>query len=396
MTRSEAAPAPDLVDRVRWRLAQASAGPLRTEDVVAALRAEGGLRSESETLEMLARLRSELAGAGPLQPLLADPSVTDVLVNGPDEVWIDRGEALERTSVRFPDAEAVRRLAERLVLATGRPLDNAHPYVDARLPDGSRVHAVLSPVAVGGPYLSLRVARRSAFTIDELTTAGSLPGDTAAVLRGLVRGRAAGLISGGTGTGKTTLLSALLTEVPPGERLVLVEDSVELRPAHPHVLRLEARPPNAEGAGEVTVRSLVRQALRMRPDRLVVGEVRGAEVVDMLGAMNTGHEGGWGTVHANAAGDVPARLEALGTAAGLSREAVQAQVEAAVDVVVHLVRDRDGLRRLGEIATLEPAAEPGGRIRVLPALTVERSGAGALLQRRAGWERLQAILDRAP
>lgn len=396
MSQPEAAPAPDLVERVRWRLAQGPDGPPQAADVVAALRAEGGLRSERETLEVLARLRSELVGTGPLQPLLVDPSVTDVLVNGPDEVWVDRGEALERTAVRFPDADAVRRLAERLVLASGRPLDNAHPYVDARLPDGTRVHAVLAPVAVGGPYLSLRVPRRTSFTLDELAAAGSLPGQSAAVLTGLVRSRAAGLISGGTGTGKTTLLSALLSAVPTGERLVLVEDSVELRPAHPHVLRLEARPPNAEGAGEVTLRTLVRQALRMRPDRLVVGEVRGAEVVDMLAAMNTGHEGGWGTVHANACADIPARLEALGTAAGLRRAAVHAQVAAAVDVVVHLVRDRDGLRRIGEIAVLEPGSAAGGGIRVLPALSVERSGAGTTVQRRVGWERLQTVLARTP
>lgn len=396
MSQPEAAPAPDLVERVRWRLAQGPDGPPQAADVVAALRAEGGLRSERETLEVLARLRSELVGTGPLQPLLVDPSVTDVLVNGPDEVWVDRGEALERTAVRFPDADAVRRLAERLVLASGRPLDNAHPYVDARLPDGTRVHAVLAPVAVGGPYLSLRVPRRTSFTLDELAAAGSLPGQSAAVLTGLVRSRAAGLISGGTGTGKTTLLSALLSAVPTGERLVLVEDSVELRPAHPHVLRLEARPPNAEGAGEVTLRTLVRQALRMRPDRLVVGEVRGAEVVDMLAAMNTGHEGGWGTVHANACADIPARLEALGTAAGLRRAAVHAQVAAAVDVVVHLVRDRDGLRRIGEVAVLEPVSAAGGGIQVLPALSVERSGAGTTVQRRAGWERLQTVLARTP
>ncbi|CAM5674721.1 hypothetical protein SALBM311S_00132 [Streptomyces alboniger] len=214
--------------------------------------------------------------------------------------------ALELTAVSFTDAAAVRRLAQRLAAVAGRRLDDARPWVDARLPDGTRLHAVLPPVAVGCACLSLRVVRPRAFTLDELVAAGTVPPGGDRVLRALIDARLSFLISGGTGSGKTTLLSALLGLVGPDERIVLAEDSAELRPEHPHVVRLESRPANQEGAGLVTLQDLVRQALRMRPDRLVVGEVRGPEVVHLLAALNTGHEGGCGTVHANAAADVPA------------------------------------------------------------------------------------------
>lgn len=362
---------PELVARVRARLAIAGAEPTPAH-VAAALRAEGRLLGDGAVLAVVAALRAELAGAGPLEPLLRLPGVTDVLVNGPNEVWIDRGDGLERAEVAFPDDQAVRRLAQRLATAAGRRLDDASPYVDARLPDGCRLHAVLPPIAPRGTCLSLRVPRRRTFTLDELVEAGSLPPEGAAWLRGIVQARLAFLISGGTGTGKTTLLSALLGLVEPANRLVLVEDSGELNPHHPHVVRLETRPPNVEGAGEVTLRDLVRQALRMRPDRLVVGEVRGAEVVDLLAALNTGHEGGCGTVHANAAVDVPARLEALGAAAGLGREALHSQLAAGVDVVIHLVRDRTGQRRVAEICVLERA--PSGLVEALPAVTFPAAG----------------------
>src|SRR5690606_25793729 len=222
---------------------------------------------------------------------------------------------------------------QRLAGSAGRRLDDASPYVDARLPDGARLHAVLAPVSTRGTCLSLRVPPRRAFSLEELTRVGSLTADGAALLRRMVGAKLAFLVSGGTGSGKTTLLSALLSLVPPAERLVLVEDSRELAPDHPHVVQLEARPPNSEGAGEITVRTLVRQALRMRPDRLVVGEVRGAEVVDLLAALNTGHEGGCGTIHANSAAEVPARVEALGIAAGFSRAAVHSQLAAAVHAI---------------------------------------------------------------
>ncbi|MEU6346004.1 TadA family conjugal transfer-associated ATPase [Streptomyces sp. NPDC046977] len=375
--------APGLLDAVRLRLAAAGDEPTPA-GVAAALRAQGRLLGDTEVLDVVAGLRSEMVGAGPLEALLAEPDVTDVLVNGPDEVWVDRGAGLERTGVRFPDALAVRRLAQRLATAAGRRLDDARPWVDARLPDGTRLHAVLPPVVVGAPCLSLRVVRTRAFALEELVAAGSMDHDTAALLRAVLDARLSFLVSGGTGSGKTTLLSCLLGLVDPGERIVLAEDSAELRPRHPHVVRLETRPPNQEGAGLVTLRDLVRQALRMRPDRLVVGEVRGPEVLDLLGALNTGHEGGCGTVHANAACDVPARLEALGAVAGLDRAALHSQLAAALSVVVHLVRERSGRRRVAEVHVLQRGAD--GIVGTVPAL---RDG-----ERGPGWPRLAALCER--
>lgn len=271
----------------------------------------------------------------------------------PRTVWVDRGSGLVRTPLRFPDEAAVRRLAVRLASGAGRRLDDAQLWVDARLSGGVRLHAVLPPVAPGGTCLSLRVPRRRVFTLDELVERGAVPRDGAALLQALVLSRTAFLVTGGTGTGKTTLLSALLSLADPGDRLLLVEDASELAPDHPHVVRLESRPPNVEGAGEVALRDLVRQALWMRPDRLVVGEVRGAEVVDLLAALNTGHEGGAGTLHANSAHDVPARLEALAATAGTGREALHSQLASGLRVVVHLVRSPGGgAHRVEELCVL--------------------------------------------
>ncbi|MFD0595534.1 TadA family conjugal transfer-associated ATPase [Catellatospora coxensis] len=290
---------------------------------------------------------SELVGAGPLGPLLAVPEVTDVLVNGV-QVWTDRGSGLVREPFTMPSADAVRRLAQRLAAACGRRLDDGQPYVDARLADGTRLHAVLPPVATAGPYLSLRTFRQRPMALADL-----VPPETAGLLSAIVAARLTFLISGGTGSGKTTLLGAMLAAVPGRERIVLVEDSAELRPAHPHVVTLQARTSNVEGAGVVGLDKLVRQALRMRPDRLVVGECRGAEVVDLLAALNTGHEGSAGTLHANAPADVPARLEALGLLGGLPRPALHAQVAAAIRVLLHLRRTPSG-RVLDEICLLTP------------------------------------------
>lgn len=359
---------PALVERVRNRVATGSA-PVTPAAVAAALREEGGgLRGDVAGL--VAALSSEIVGTGPLAPLLADVAVTDCLVNGPDQVWVDRGAGLERTAVRFRDDAAVRRLAQRLVAPTGRRLDDAQPWVDARLPDGTRLHALLPPLSPAGTCLSLRVPRRRPFTLPELLAAGTVPTDGAALLERLVQCRVAFLVSGGTGTGKTTLLSALLSLVDAGERLLLVEDASELLPDRPHVVRLEARPPNVEGAGEVTLRDLVRNALRMRPDRLVVGECRGAEVVDLLAALNTGHEGGCGTVHANSAVDVPTRLEALAATAGMGREALHSQLAAALRVVVHLDR-RDGRRRVSQVCVLSRGGS--GLVTALPGWTWDGS-----------------------
>ena len=359
----------DVDDRVRAALVDEGVAPT-TAEVARLLRADGVLLGADVLLAEAERLHAELSGAGPLTRLLRDPEVTDVLVTGPDRVWVDRGRGVERVEVSFADDAAVRRLAQRLAAACGRRLDDAAPYVDARLPDGTRVHAVLAPLAITGTCLSLRVPRRRAFTLAELVEAGSLPSVAEPWVRAIVEARLAVLVTGGTGTGKTTWLNSLLGLCDPRERVVVVEDSAELDPDHPHVVRLEARPPNIEGAGAVTLRDLVRQSLRMRPDRIVVGEVRGAEIVDLLAALNTGHEGGCATVHANAAADVPARLEALALAAGLPRDALHAQLAAGLDVVVHLVRDRDGRRRW---ASLSVAVRDGEHTVVVDALVWPRA-----------------------
>lgn len=374
-----------LVERVRSRLAR-SGDPPTPARVAAALRAEGAVLGDRALLEVVGAVRSELAGAGALEPVLRDPRVTDVLVNGPGDVWVDRGAGLERVGVDLGDEAAVRRLAQRLAASAGRRLDTAQPMVDARLAGGVRLHAVLPPVSPAGTVISLRVPRHRAFTLDELTVSGTLTTETAALLREMVARRLAFLVSGGTGTGKTTLLGTLLGLVPRAERVVLVEDSGELLPDHPHVVRLEARRPNVEGVGAVELADLVRQALRMRPDRLVVGEVRGAEVVDLLAALNTGHDGGCGTVHANSAAALPSRLEALGLAAGLGRAALHSQLAAAVQVVVHLVRDGGG-RRVAEVSVLDRDRE--GLVRVRPGLLVDAEGR---VREGSGADRLSGLL----
>lgn len=361
-----------LVDEVRDRLVGLS-GDLTPHRVAAALRASGRPVGDATVLAVHESLRREVVGAGPLEPLLRRGGVTDVLVNGPDEVYVDVGDGLEPVpEVRFPDDRAVRRLAQRLAAHAGRRLDDALPYVDCRLPDGTRFHAILAPLARPGTILSLRVPSARRLSLEELTLRGAVTSGGARFLEGVIERRLAFLISGGTGTGKTTLLGAMLGLVAPHERLVLVEDSSELRPDHPHVVALEARPANVEGAGEVALRTLVRQALRMRPDRIVVGEVRGGEVVDLMAALNTGHEGGCGTVHANSAADVVARIEALALAAGLPRAAAHSQLASALDVVLHLVRDRDGRRRLAEVAV--PVRRSDGFVEAHPALAFGRDG----------------------
>ncbi len=354
-----------LIDRVRERLAAESA-PLRPTQVAAAIRAEtGGVVGDTEVLATMRVLQTELTGVGALEPLLSAPGTTDVLVSGPDSVWFDDGIRLRRSAIRFADDAAVRSLAQRLALVAGRRLDDAQPWVDAVLTGlaagaaAVRLHAVLPPIAVEGTCISLRVLRPATQTLDGLAAAGAIAPEALRLLTQTVTARLAYLISGGTGAGKTTLLSAMLGAVDASERIVCVEDASELAPAHPHVVRLVSRGPNIEGAGEITLRQLVRQALRMRPDRIVVGEVRGAEVVDLLAALNTGHDGGAGTVHANSAAEVPARLEALAATGGLDRAALHSQLSAAVQVVLHVDRLRDGRRRLAEVALLRRSPHTG-------------------------------------
>ncbi|WP_335989418.1 TadA family conjugal transfer-associated ATPase [Glycomyces sp. MUSA5-2] len=286
----------ELLDRVRRQLAAQSRPGGRdsaTAEIVRALRASGAAPPDQDSLlRLTASLSGDLIGAGPLQPLLDDPAVTDVVVNGTGGVWADRGDGLRPTEVRLGRADAVRSLACRLAAAAGRRLDAGSPYADVRLPDGTRFHAVLPPIAATGPYLSFRTHRSKAFTLTQLVEADTLTADMADLLLRIVEARLPFLVTGGTGSGKTTLLASLLSTAARTERIVIVEDAAELALDHPHALTLESRPANVEGAGAVDLAALVRQALRMRPDRIVVGECRGAEVVELLGALNTGHEGG--------------------------------------------------------------------------------------------------------
>jgi pilus assembly protein CpaF len=358
-----------LLDRVRTRLVTLEA-PADPRTIRQVLQESGMVLDRAELAVLTNELADELTGLGPLSGLVRDDRVTDVLVNGPRQVWVDRGAGLVPAGVSFPDEAAVRQLAVRLAARAGRRLDDAQPFVDARLPEGVRLHAVLPPLAVRGTTVSLRVPGRRRFRLADLVAAGTIDDRGAGWLAAVVRSRAAFLVSGGTGSGKTSILGALLSLVPADERIVVVEDTTELAPEHPHVVSLESRPANVEGSGEVPLRTLVRQALRMRPDRLVVGEVRGAEVVDLLAALNTGHEGGCGTLHANSASAVVDRLTALGLAAGLPGAGVMAQVAAGLDLVVHLVRNPDGRRFVSEIGVVRAAA---GRAEVVPAL-VRRAG----------------------
>jgi pilus assembly protein CpaF len=373
-------PVAEFAGRVRRRLVETGGAPTAAR-VAATVQAEpgGAVLGRATLSRLVGRITDELAGAGPLAPLLADEQVSDVLVNG-GSVWVDRGNGLQRVAVDLGGPDEVRRLAQRLAAAAGRRLDDGCPCADVPLPDGTRLHAVLPPVAVAGPYLSLRAFRRRAFSLAELVAAGGVPPAGARLLAAIVAARVAYLVTGGTGTGKTTLLSTLLSLVPPSERLVLVEDAAELRPTHPHVVSMQARTSNVEGAGGVALRDLVRQALRMRPDRLVVGECRGAEVVDLLGALNTGHEGGAATLHANAPADVPARLEALALLDGVPRAALHAQLAAALQVVIQ-VRRAGGQRVVDEVCMLLPAG-PERLVQAVPAWSRE-AGCGRAAEQLA-------------
>jgi len=333
--------------------------PPTAHDIADALNATGNLVSDSVVLAVQDSISRDSMGIGILQPLLGIEGLTDILVNGPDHVYIDRGLGLELTQIRFPDDEAIRALGVRLAASVGRRLDDGSPFVDARLHNGIRFHAVLGGIAYPGTCLSLRIPSARHVSMQEWENSGGVDPQAARILRRLIEKKCSFLISGGTGSGKTTLLGAMLSLVPESQRIVIVEDSRELEPDHPHVVWLESRPANGEGAGLVTMTDLVRQGLRMRPDRLVVGEVRGGELRDLLQALNTGHEGGCGTIHANSVADLPARLEALGALGGLSLEATSAQVASAIQVLIHVSR-RGPVREVSQIGVV--TRDGSGRI----------------------------------
>lgn len=378
-----------MVREVRRRMLD-DGEPVTPARLAAAVHSSGRLLGAEGALRAVDRVKAELQGLGPLQELAELPGISDILVNGPDRVWVDSGHGLELTGLRFGSDAEVQSLAARLIAAGGRRLDDSNPCVDVQL-RGYRVHAVLRPVSTGSTLLSIRIRRTLTFTLEELQAGGAVDPEAAAVLRRIIASRLNFLISGATGTGKTTLLSTLLSLSQPHERLVLVEDAAELAPRHPHVVGLQSRHGNVEGAGSVDQAELVRQALRMRPDRLIVGECRGAEVRELLAAMNTGHDGAGGTIHANSAASVPARLAALGALAGMSSTAVSLQAASALDVVVHLTRGASG-RRIAEIAVI--TADADGRLLAVPALlpllppdAPDRHAQGwAVLQERLGGE----------
>ncbi|HVL99926.1 MAG TPA: ATPase, T2SS/T4P/T4SS family [Egibacteraceae bacterium] len=335
-------------------LAAVPEGPARRgavrSAVARAVRDEGLLLPPGALATLVRELSDALAGLGPVESLLRDPAVTDVMINGPDEVWVERAGRLARTALTYPDAQALHAAVLRVVGPLGLRLDRARPYVDARLADGSRLHALLPPLAPGGPIVTIRRFAAVRHGWEDLAASGAVPAPAGVLLRDCVARRRAVVCCGRTGTGKTTLLNLLLAEVGDDERVVVIEDAPELRPGCPHVVRLETRPPNAEAAGEVTIRDLVRQALRMRPDRIVVGEVRGVELVDVLAALATGHEGCMTTVHARAADEALVRLEGMALLAGLPLPAARAQLGVGLDVFAVLSRGPGGQRGLVEIA----------------------------------------------
>ena len=336
----------DLDGLVRRNLARSNQAP-SLSNISAIIKDHSPWLTPAEVISAAIISTANLVEFGPLTPLVADLRSTDILVKSKDEVWIDVGEGLELSQVRFESEIEVRNLAQRLATNTGRRLDEAHPYVDVPVADGIRMHAIIPPIARGTTQIAFRLIRSQHRSLADLVGVQIEP-----LLIDLIRARRSILITGGTGAGKTTLLTALLSEVSPTERILIIEDTSELFPKHPHVVHLQARETNVEGAGGVTMRDLVRQALRMRPDRLVIGEVRGAEIVDLLAALNSGHDGAFATIHANSATAIPARIEALGVAAGLDRRAVHSQLASAIEIIVHL--RRDGNRRfVSEIAEIQ-------------------------------------------
>jgi pilus assembly protein CpaF len=358
------------------------AGDLGAE-IAALVEREAAALPDAQRAALRERVLLAATGLGPLEPLLADPAVDEVMVNGPGEVFVERHGRIQPAGVGFESEAELSHAIERILAPLGRRVDEAAPLCDARLADGSRVNVVIPPLSLSGPCLTIRRFRREGHSLDDLVRLGSLAADEAALLARCVAARTSILVSGGTGSGKTTTLNALSGAIPAGERIVTIEDAAELRLRQAHVVRLESRPPSLDGGGEVTIRALVRNALRMRPDRIVVGEVRGGEALDLLQALNTGHEGSLSTVHANSPRDALARLETLALMAdvGLPHAVVRDQVARAVELVVHQARRPDGSRAVEAIAEVVPG-EGGAGVRLLAGGgRVGELGAGRLAAR---------------
>jgi pilus assembly protein CpaF len=307
---------------------------------------------QAERQTLLQSVFDDILGYGPIDRLLRDPGISEIMVNGPEQVYVERDGKITSTDVRFVDEPHLRRIIDKIVSQVGRRVDEATPMVDARLPDGSRVNCIVHPLAIGGPFLTIRRFRADPFTVEDLVTMSTMSEQVAHFTDCCVRGRLNVVVSGGTGTGKTTLLNVLSSFIPADERIVTIEDAKELQLQQPHVLCLEARPPNIEGKGEIRIRDLVRNSLRMRPDRIVVGEARGAEALDMLQAMNTGHDGSLTTVHSNAPRDTLSRIETMALMAGMDLpvRVIREQMASALDLIVHLSRLRDGTRRVTHVS----------------------------------------------
>ncbi len=318
------------------------------------LKEEGRLLTDADRLRLVEEIKNELLGLGPLEPLLRDDEITDILVNGHNQVYVERHGKLHKTDVTFQDDQHVMLVIDRIVSRVGRRVDEASPMVDARLPDGSRVNAIIPPLALDGPALSIRRFGRRRYDIAALVEKDSLTWEVVEFLLAVVRARLNVLVCGGTGSGKTTLLNCMSAFIPEDERIVTIEDSAELSLQQPHVVRLETRPPNIEGKGEVTQRDLVRNTLRMRPDRIIVGEVRGAEVFDMLQAMSTGHDGSIATIHANSARECLGRLEMMMMLSGVSipQRAMRQQIASSLNLIVHVARLSDGSRKVMKISEI--------------------------------------------
>ncbi|MCS7186649.1 MAG: CpaF family protein [Armatimonadota bacterium] len=310
--------------------------------------------SRAERMQLQFSLINEILGYGPLQPLLEDPEISEIMVNGPYQVYVERHGKVELTGVRFRDEQHLIRIIEKILLPLGKRVDERVPMVDARLPDGSRVNVIIPPVSLNGPCVTIRKFSRDPFTMSDIISFGTLTPEAAQFLQASVQAKLNILITGGTASGKTTLLNVLSAFIPNDERIITIEDTAELQLRQDHVVRLEARPPNIEGIGEVTIRDLVRNALRMRPDRIIVGECRGGEALDMLQAMNTGHEGSMTTIHANNPREALSRLETMVLMAGMDLpvRAIREQIAGAIDIIVHMARLRDGSRKVMQISEI--------------------------------------------